>query len=154
MTRNVVVRALLVCVAVMTPLAAVEHPRQDYVVENLGRGVIALRTSDTSVYVGWRLLGTDPQELAFNVYRAAGSEPPVKLNDEPIVATTDLIDGSADLSQTNAYTVRAVWKGVEFAPSAPFLLPAAARPPARTTPTPPTTPVSAISMATAITRLS
>ena len=29
-------------------------------------------TSDNSVYVGWRLLGTDPAGLAFNLYRATG----------------------------------------------------------------------------------
>ena len=31
-----------------------------YVMENLGRGVVVVRGSETSVYVGWRLLGSDP----------------------------------------------------------------------------------------------
>ena len=39
--------------------------------ENLGRGVVAVRATETTVYVGWRLLGTDPAEIAFNVYRSA-----------------------------------------------------------------------------------
>jgi rhamnogalacturonan endolyase len=116
----------MVCVGVMAPLSAIENPRQDYVVENLGRGVIALRTSETSVYVGWRLLGTDPKEIAFNVYRATGPAAPVKLNDAPIAATTDFVDEAADLAQSNAYTVRPVWKDTELAPSAAFVLPAAA----------------------------
>ena len=44
-----------------------------YVVENLGRGLIAIRASESTVYVGWRLLGTDPSDIAFNVYRASGA---------------------------------------------------------------------------------
>ena len=49
-----------------------------YVVENLGRGVVAVRASETTVYVGWRLLGTDPADIAFNVYRSAGGGAPVE----------------------------------------------------------------------------
>ena len=97
-----------------------------YVVENLGRGVVALRTGETTVYVGWRLLGTDPAGLAFNVYRATASDPPLKLNATPIAATTDFVDGAADLSQANTYSVRPVLEGVELAASAPFVLPASA----------------------------
>lgn len=37
--------------------------------EQLGRGVSALRT-DAGVYVGWRLLKSDPAGIAFNVYRS------------------------------------------------------------------------------------
>ena len=95
-----------------------------YVVENLGRGVIAIRASENTVYIGWRLLGTDPVDIGFNVYRASGSGSPVKLNDTLVVATTDFVDVSADLTQTNAYTVRPVLKGTELAASAPSVLPA------------------------------
>ena len=51
-----VLRAGLVISCLLHPTIA---PAQ-YVVENLGRGVIAIRASETTVYVGWRLLGTDP----------------------------------------------------------------------------------------------
>ncbi|MBC8010956.1 MAG: hypothetical protein H7067_12765 [Burkholderiales bacterium] len=40
--------------------------------ENLGRGEVALRTGATQVYVGWRMLGTDPEEIGFNLYRSVG----------------------------------------------------------------------------------
>jgi rhamnogalacturonan endolyase len=108
------------CASLMFPAAA---PAQ-YVVENLGRGVIAIRASDSSVYVGWRLLGTDPSGVAFNVYRATGTGAPARLNDVPLAATTNLVDESADLTQANAYTVRPVLDGTELAASAPFVLPA------------------------------
>ncbi len=67
-----------------------------YVVENLGRGVVAVRASETTVYVGWRLLGTDPAEIAFNLYRSVNGGTPSKLNAAPITATTDFVDSTAD----------------------------------------------------------
>ncbi|HEV7607424.1 MAG TPA: rhamnogalacturonan lyase [Steroidobacteraceae bacterium] len=97
-------------------------PAPKYQVENLGRGVIALRTSDTAVYVGWRLLGTDPGDLAFNVYRATGGGDPVRVNATPLGLTTDLVDTGADLAQANSYTVRPILRGVELSASAPFVL--------------------------------
>ena len=41
--------------------------------ESLGRGVVAIREDDGKIFVGWRLLGTDPDDIAFNVYRSTGS---------------------------------------------------------------------------------
>jgi len=38
--------------------------------EKLGRGVVAIRTNSTSVYVGWRMTGTDPADIGFNLYRS------------------------------------------------------------------------------------
>ena len=40
------------------------------------------------------------------------------------MATTNLVDASADLTQANTYTVRPVLEGTELAASAPFVLPA------------------------------
>jgi rhamnogalacturonan endolyase len=85
-----------------------------HVMENLGRGVVAVRKSSNEVYIGWRLLGTDPPNLAFNVYRATASGSTVKLNSKPIKKTTDFIDTTADLSEVNYYFVRPVvvrWEG-------------------------------------------
>ncbi len=142
--------------------------------ENLGRGVIAMRSTEKEVYVGWRLLGTDPAGVAFNVYRATGGQKPIKLNG----ASLDPDDGfcsmtAADLTRSNAYTVRAVTGGKEQAASRPFTLAANAavgqylsipiqQPPPGTAPDgrPPSTSItptmraSAIWMATASTRSS
>ena len=92
--------------------------------ERLERGVVAVRASETTVYVGWRLLGTDPANVAFHVYRAAGSGAAVRLNPTPLTTTTDFVDSAADASQANTYTVRAVVNGAEQAPGRPFVLPA------------------------------
>ena len=110
---------LVVFVILTSGLLSPSHVCGQYVMENLGRGVVAIRASETTVYVGWRLLGTDPAEIAFNVYRSTDGGAPSKLNAAPITATTDFVDSSADLSQTNVYTVRPVRAGRELAASAP-----------------------------------
>jgi len=92
--------------------------------EKLGRGVMAVRANSTQVYVGWRLLGTDPDGVGFNLYRSASGAAGVKLNSQPITNTTDYLDGGVNLSVSNAWYVRAVSNGVELTPSAAWGLPA------------------------------
>ena len=118
--------ALVFLTAIISACLLPPATSAQYVVENLGRGLIAIRASETTVYVGWRLLGTDPPDIAFNVYRASGSAAPVKLNPAPLTATTNLVDASADPTQANTYTVRPVLQGTELAASSPFVLAAGA----------------------------
>ena len=47
--------------------------------EHLGRGVIAIKDKSSHVFVSWRLLGTDPDEIAFNVYRSVKARTPLRL---------------------------------------------------------------------------
>ena len=35
--------------------------------ERLGRGVVAVKQPDGKVRVGWRVLGTDDERMAFNI---------------------------------------------------------------------------------------
>ena len=51
--------------------------------EHLGRGFVAIHPEQGKVFVSWRLFGTDPDGIAFNVYRRSGDGEPVKLNDRP-----------------------------------------------------------------------
>ena len=88
--------------------------------ENLGRGVVAVRTA-TGVYVGWRMLGTDPSNIAFNLYRATGDGEPVKINAAPITDSTNYVDTGVDTTKANAYFVRPVIAGVEKERSKSFL---------------------------------
>ncbi|MGH9831426.1 MAG: rhamnogalacturonan lyase [Blastocatellia bacterium] len=92
--------------------------------ERLGRGVVAVNQGDGKVFVGWRLLGNDPDAIAFNVYRAAESGKPVKLNDKPITEATSFIDAKADRTKSNSYFVRPVLNAREQPASASFKLPA------------------------------
>src|SRR5262249_23008558 len=70
----------------------------------------------------WRMLGTDPDSIAFNLYRAANSGRPVRLNPQPITAVTSFVDSTADAAQADAYFVRPVLNGREEPTSAPFTL--------------------------------
>lgn len=89
-----------------TGTAAAATARQ---VERLDRGVVSVHTA-TGNLVSWRWLGTDPDAVAFNVYRAG-----TKVNPAPVTASTNFFDtGAADSAD---YTVRAVVGGVEQADS-------------------------------------
>ncbi|HEX2854539.1 MAG TPA: carbohydrate-binding protein [Opitutaceae bacterium] len=90
-----------------------------YQMENLGRGVIAMRTGSNSVYVGWRHLGLDPSGISYNLYRGS-----TKVNASPITNSTNLVDTGANLAVANTYTVRPVIGGVEQTASAGYTLPA------------------------------
>ncbi len=74
--------------------------------ENLDRGVVAVNLGEGKVYVGWRLLGTEPDNIAFNVYRGD-----TKINGAPITDSTNLVDEKGDPNAT--YAVRPVIKGAE-----------------------------------------
>ena len=94
-----------------TESSAAELPARQ--VENLDRGLIAVRRSSSQVYLGWRLLGQDPSEIGFHVYRSTAGEEPIRLTSSPVFQTTDYIDSTADLSQTNRYSIRPVINSVE-----------------------------------------
>jgi rhamnogalacturonan endolyase len=113
--------ALLIIGLVLQP-----GPAARPVLENLGRGVVVVRTGETSAFVSWRLLGTDPPGTSFNVYRASGGGRPVRLSSPAITGTTDFVDTTADFSVANSYTVRPIVRGKELAASAAFALPATA----------------------------
>ena len=90
--------------------------------EKLGRGVVAVNQGGGKVYVGWRLLGTDADQLAFNLYRKTGTKPAVKLNVQPIAATTNYVDEKVDSTLSQSYYVKEVLNGKEGEASAPFTL--------------------------------
>ena len=86
--------------------------------EALGRGVVAIRQSDGKVFVGWRMLGTDADDVAFNLYRVTDGGAAVKLNPQPLAAVTHFTDGAAPADKANAWFVRPVMKGAVQPPSA------------------------------------
>jgi len=88
--------------------AVVTTPKQ---MEYLNRGVVAVRKSTNEVFVSWRLWGTDPSTIAFNIYRDG-----VKLNATPITTSTNYLD---NISTNGSYTVKTVINGIEGAASEP-----------------------------------
>ncbi|MFC9104848.1 rhamnogalacturonan lyase [Streptomyces rochei] len=74
-------------------------------VEALDRGVVSVHTGDGNL-VSWRWLGTDPDGVAFNVYRAG-----TKVNSAPVTGSTTFFHAGAPSHAD--YTVRAVVGGTE-----------------------------------------
>lgn len=87
---------------------------EERIEENLGRGMVAVVSSPGEVYLGWRLLKTDPEDVSFNVYRSTAGEEAIRLNDQPVRTTTDFIDKTAPLNRDNAWWVRPVVNGQEL----------------------------------------
>jgi len=92
--------------------------------EKLGRGMVAISTGEGKVYLGWRLLRSDPENITFNVYRSAAGGAAVKLNSSPLRQTTDFLDASPPLDRQNAWWVRPVINGKELEASGRAALPA------------------------------
>jgi rhamnogalacturonan endolyase len=110
-------RVVLLSIAFATSSShALAQPRQ---MENLDRGIVAVRQADGSAYVNWRLFGTDPEGLAFNLYRVADGGMPVKVNAEPIVGATNVVDRASPAGQTLAYFLRPVVNGQELPATQP-----------------------------------
>lgn len=138
--RRLGLAPLLACACVCAFAPAGAQP----VVERLSRGVVAVHQPDGSVFVSWRLLASDPPDIAFNLYRTTGPGPAmdvgpfgsrpdplagtVKLNDEPLTDRTWFVDRQPALQRETSYTVRAVIDGVEGQPGPPFTLRAGAPP--------------------------
>jgi rhamnogalacturonan endolyase len=101
------------------PEAPVVMPRQ---LEYLDRGLIAMRRATGQVYLGWRMLGTDPADISFNVYRSANGSAAVQLNATPISNSTNFVDTTFNATATNVYHVRPIVNGVELGPSESFTL--------------------------------
>lgn len=99
-------------------LPRVDKPRVEgfaraRVVETLDRGLVAASTAGGHVYLGWRLLDSDPKTVGFNVYRSIEGGPSEKLNDAPMGTTTDFLDRTAPAGSECHYSVRPVDGGGE-----------------------------------------
>jgi len=73
--------------------------------ERLDRGLVAVKVNN-GVFLSWRMFGTDPSNIAFNLYRNG-----TKINSTPITGATNYVDTGGTTSST--YTVRAVINGQE-----------------------------------------
>ncbi|HWS01231.1 MAG TPA: hypothetical protein VN249_11480, partial [Prolixibacteraceae bacterium] len=60
--------------------------------EYLARGLVAVQAGRDSVFLSWRLLHSDKENVAFNVYRQTGDASPVKLNSKPLTGATSMMD--------------------------------------------------------------
>jgi rhamnogalacturonan endolyase len=94
--------------------------------ENLGRGIVAINKGNGRVYISWRFLGTDPEGMGFNVYRSTNNEAALKLNTAPITNSTNYSDSGVDITKSNAWFVKPVYNNIEMSASKSFTLPSGA----------------------------
>ena len=90
--------------------------------ENLGRGIVAIRTTTANAFISWRVLGTEPQNIGFNIYRSADGGTPEKLNGSVLTGGTNYTDKSLNYTVDNSYFVKPVINGVEQEASGSYTL--------------------------------
>ena len=89
--------------------------------ENLDRGIIAIKDKG-HFFISWRVLGTDSDNLAFNLYRKSGAKKAVLLNEKPITGATNFVDTKANAKEENTWFVKTVLKGKESEASGSFTI--------------------------------
>ncbi len=80
-----------------------------HTVEKLNRGLVAMRINPSQVYLGWRMLGTEPTDVKCNLYCNGN-----KVAESPFSTTTNF---THDTTTDGTYTIRAIINGVEQAAS-------------------------------------
>src|SRR3954452_5236184 len=97
--------------SLLLPLLVTQAQRQ---MEYLTRGVYAVNEGKGKIFVSWRLLGVEPADIAFNLYRSTDGKT-IKLNKEPLTKGTNYTDESADAAKANTYIVKSILQGKEQA---------------------------------------
>ncbi|HYQ58054.1 MAG TPA: rhamnogalacturonan lyase, partial [Draconibacterium sp.] len=95
-------RTLLILLVLMTLLS---NTRAQHVMEKLDRALVAIPAEQNSVFLSWRLLNSDPEQIAFNLYRNGE-----QINSSPI-KTTNYTD--VDAKEGSTYELTAVLNGAE-----------------------------------------
>ena len=102
----------LLVIVVCTAFTTARPASGERLTEPLGRGLVALR-QQAGAYVGWRLLKSDSDDVAFNVYRRPQDGQWQRLNEKPLRQTTDYVDETAESGKTYEYQVRPLVDGEE-----------------------------------------
>lgn len=83
--------------------------------EFLNRGVYAVNEGNGNIFISWRLMETEDNDVAFNLYRTSGNKT-TKLNKTPLLKGTNFVDETADTNAVNIYFVKTV-NGKKEAPT-------------------------------------
>jgi rhamnogalacturonan endolyase len=91
--------------------------------EKIDRGVVALAKDRGVVFVSWRFLKSDPENISFNLYRQdIFSGEVVCVNETPITKSTNYLDDSAAPGTPYRYHVRPLINGREGERSKEFFV--------------------------------
>jgi rhamnogalacturonan endolyase len=91
-------QALALLLTPLTLPALAQRP-----MEYLTRGLVAIHQGGGKVFLSWRLLATDPDDITFNLYRSTPGSQPTKLNPQPLRTSTDFVDTGVKLDAPTNY---------------------------------------------------
>jgi len=74
--------------------------------EFLDRGLVAV-PAGSDIFLSWRLFGTDPEGVSFDVFKIENETDPVKLNESPLEGGTNFLDKDIKNATTPQYFIRA-----------------------------------------------
>ncbi|REE05499.1 rhamnogalacturonan lyase family protein [Marinoscillum furvescens] len=92
-------------------LILINHVQAQTDVAHIKRSVVAIKSAE-GVYVNWSLKSSDSEEVGFDVYRFTDGGTGVKLNETPILSSTNFFDSTTTTSG-NQYAVVPVLNGTE-----------------------------------------
>jgi rhamnogalacturonan endolyase len=85
---------------------------QVFAAEKLGRGLVAIEC-ERGVFLSWRLLATDPENVRFRIFRREGDSSWKLITNEPLTAT-NFTDTEVERGKTYRYQVRAFVGNIEI----------------------------------------
>lgn len=85
-------RIFLYLVALLLPAMVFSQRRMEY----LNQALVAMPDGRGAIFVSWRMLATDPADVAFNLYRSVNNGKESKVG-APITATTSWLNQGTDL---------------------------------------------------------
>lgn len=91
---------------------------QPYTGENLSRGLVGVPSGE-GMYLSWRMLLGDDENMPFDIFRSTEDGKEEKLNRTPIRKTTDFMDETVDLQKENRWILKsgkkvlAEWKNAK-----------------------------------------
>ncbi|MEL0454995.1 rhamnogalacturonan lyase [Flavobacteriaceae bacterium SZ-1-7] len=105
----VLIKIHLVLIGLIFTFQNVSAQRQ---LENLDRGLLAVRKSDSEVLISWRIQADEFESVSYNVYRGK-----TLLNKKPLTGASNFIDKT---EKNKTYSVAAIIDGREQKPSKPI----------------------------------
>lgn len=85
--------------------------------EYLNRGLVAVNMGAGKVFLSWRMLGTEPDDIKYNLYRTVAGKT-TQLNNAKALTLTNYTDSGVINRQSVTYTVKPVLGGKEQAAGA------------------------------------
>jgi len=92
--------------------------------ENLDRGIVAMPKSSGQIYISWRHLATDPDDISYNIYyKTSPTGALTLLNASPVTNSTNYLANLSTSSSAYTFVVKSIYKGVEREEPGSFTLP-------------------------------